>query len=81
MAKLLLKTEIRKLENSERRRVAILGYTGDAVSIADMGIGIDDPLVYNMQGFTVANNIPYYEEHETLIGHTIENKKENGKTP
>jgi hypothetical protein len=77
MAKVLLKSQLRKLENTDKRRVAILGYTGAAVDLRDMGI--PDPLVYNMEGFRVDNNIPYYEEHRTLIGHTIENSKQDGQ--
>ncbi len=77
MAKLLLKSKIKKLKNTDKKRVAIVGYSGASVDLKDMGI--PDPLVYNLDGFSVHNNIPYYEEHKTLIGHTIENRKEDGE--
>ena len=78
MAKLLLKSKIKKFTNSDnKKQVAIVGYSGAAVDLKDMGI--PDPLVYNLDGFSVHNNIPYYEEHKTLIGHTIENRKEDGE--
>lgn len=74
-----LRSSLKKVENSDKKRVAILGYSGTAVDVSDVQPAIHEPLVYNLNGFSVANNIPYYREHSVLIGHTIENKKIEGQ--
>ena len=67
------------VENSKEgdRDVAIVGYTGREVDLRDYGF--PEPLVYNLQGFTIPNHIPYSLEHGELLGHTIKNSKDGEK--
>ena len=64
------------VHNSDDRTVAIVGYTGAAVEAEDYGF--PHPLVYDIENFTIKNNIPYSYEHDDLMGHTLENTIKNG---
>ena len=76
--KIALPSEIRNTTDGEFPEVEIVGYTGNAVSLAGYPYYIDDPVVYNTAGIQMKDKLPYYEDHYSLLGHTIENRLDNG---
>jgi hypothetical protein len=66
-----------KVHNADDKEVAIIGYTGTKVDLRDYGF--PEPLVYDMDGFSVATHIPYTHEHDELIGHTVSSTIQNGQ--
>ena len=71
MAQIPLPAKIKLIKNSSGKRVKILGYTGVAVDLSDHGFY--EPVIYDLSNASVKTHIPYYYDHQELIGHTIEN--------
>lgn len=78
--KVMLPLEVKLSENStdELPEVTITGYTGNSVSLRGYPYYINEPVVYNMSGIALRDNVPYMEDHTKLVGHTLSNKMQNG---